>query len=84
MQQEIISTTQLRENFPAIAAKLMQGKEFLLLRRSTPLAILKPLATKAPQEKKCSMAQMLASPKKKWLIHTKKSAVQLVREERNE
>lgn len=42
----IISVKQLRENFGALKSELEQGKSFLLMYRSQPLAELKPVKQK--------------------------------------
>ncbi|MBU1110469.1 hypothetical protein KKB83_02540 [Patescibacteria group bacterium] len=46
MEMNLISTKQLRENFPFIRDKLREGQRFLLIYRSQPLAELNPVGTK--------------------------------------
>ncbi|MDP2721105.1 MAG: hypothetical protein Q8O75_04155 [bacterium] len=77
-----ISVKELRTKLPKIAKSLESGEEFLLIRRSKPIAQILPVK---PEEKKTKnpLLDILVKPPTDALIRSKKSAVQLVRLERS-
>lgn len=75
-----LSVKELRTNFPKIRRELEHGESFELIHRSKPIADITPKRFKpTPKE----AFAFFANPPKEWLIHSKKSAVDLIREDRD-
>lgn len=74
-----LSAKELRQQLPKIKRRLERGESFELIYRSKPLASITPLSFRPTPKKAFAL---FANPPKKWLIRSKKSAVQLVRAER--
>ena len=80
MEAQVISVKYLRENFSSIRQRLKNGLSFLLVYRSEPIAKLEPISDK---NKKRIFLQTLLSPPKNMQFKSRKSSVELVREERD-
>ena len=80
MQTQAISVKYLRENFSLIRAKLKHGLSFLLIYRSEPIAKIEPVKE---ARNKNTLLNTLLSPPEDLQIKSRKSAVELVREERD-
>ncbi len=82
MNTTTISTKELRLNMPKIRLGLSRGRRYLLIHRSKPVAEISP-----PDKEFPSSAEALgffANPPKEMLFKSDKSAVELVREDREE
>lgn len=80
MENKIISVKYLRENFPEVRKGLKNGLPYLLIYRSEPIAEIKPLTRK---RRKSKLLETLINPPKRLQFHSKLSAVELVRRERD-
>lgn len=77
MQTQTISAKELRTNFPKIIKALGKGIDYTLIYRSKPVAHIKPISDMPRKYKN------LLNPPKSLLFHSKISAVELIRRERN-
>ncbi|OGD84484.1 hypothetical protein A2696_01345 [Candidatus Curtissbacteria bacterium RIFCSPHIGHO2_01_FULL_41_13] len=77
MQTQTISAKELRNNLPRIINSLKKGKDYTLIYRSKPVAEIRPVSSSQEGLK------MLLAARKTLSFKSKKSAVQLVREERD-
>ena len=79
--EKYISVKELRQNFPKVEKGLKRGEFYILIKRSKPIAILSPMPKEKPYGNK-SLAGLFADPPKELMFKGKKSAVQMVREDR--
>lgn len=77
MQTQTISVKQLRTEFPKIVKSLKKGTDYTLIYRSKPIAKIEPI--RSSQEG----LKMLLAARKSLSFKSKKSAVELVRGERD-
>lgn len=77
MQTQTISVKELRNNFPKVIKSLKRGIDYTLIYRSKPVARITPASSSQEGLK------MLLAARKSLSFKSKKSAVQLVREERD-
>lgn len=77
-----ISTKELRLNLPKIRRGLARGRKYLLIHRSKPVAEIMP-TSKWPATPK-SAFDIFINPPKELMFKSTKSAVELVREDRDE
>lgn len=82
MNMTTISTKELRLNLPKIRRGLARGKKYLLIHRSKPVAEVVPPGGTFPSA--AEALEFFANPPKELLFKSKKSAVELVREDREE
>lgn len=77
MQTQTISAKELRNNFPKVIKALKRGLGYTLIYRSKPVARIQPISSSHE-----GLRRLLNAPRS---LHfrSKKSAVQLVREERD-
>ncbi|MBU0731438.1 hypothetical protein KKC88_00990 [Patescibacteria group bacterium] len=80
--EKTISIKELRTNMPAIRTGLEKGITYTIIYRSRPIGKLTPLEENWKDNK--DFIKLFANPPKELLIKSKKSAVELVREERAE
>jgi antitoxin (DNA-binding transcriptional repressor) of toxin-antitoxin stability system len=80
MQVQPISVKYLRENFSYVRERLRNGLSFLLIYRSEPIAKIEPVTEEKAGNK---ILQTLLNPPKNLYLKTNKSAVVLVRKERD-
>jgi len=78
MQLQTISVKELRTNMPKIIASLKKGASYTLIYRSKPVAHLNPISSSQEGLKK-----LLNAPPSLF-FRSKKSAVELIREDREE
>lgn len=76
MQTQTISVKELRTNFPKIRKALEKGQSFSLIYRSKPVARIEPFLSSHEGLKRLLAAKSLH-------FKSKKSAVQLIRDERD-
>lgn len=76
---KLLSIKELRSRFPAIKREIEKGSSFILLHRSRPIGELLPLREAHFQD---GLLEFFSDPPKRFLIRSRKSAVELVREER--
>ena len=78
MQTQTISVKELRNNFPAVIKALERGTDYTLIYRSKPVAHISPVVSSSHEglRKLLELAPSLR-------FRSKKSAVELVREERD-
>lgn len=80
MQAQAISVKYLRENFSLVRQSLKNGRSFLLIYRSEPIARLEPVSvTKAGNK----LLQNLLLLPDKLKFRSNKSSVELVRQDRD-
>lgn len=77
-----ISTKELRLNLPKIRRGLARGRKYLLIHRSKPIAEVVPPGESFPSS--AEALEFFSNPPKKLLFRSKKSAVELIREDREE
>ena len=77
MQLQTISVKELRTNMPKIIRALQRGADYTLIYRSKPVAHIKPIDNNQRKYKN------LLNPPKGLMFHSKVSAVELVRRERD-
>ena len=77
-----ISTKELRLNMPKIRRGLAGGRKYLLIHRSKPIAEIVPPGKSFPSP--AEALDFFANPPKEILFKSDKSAVELVREDREE
>jgi len=77
MQTQTISVKELRTNFPKIRKGLENGTSYTLIYRSKPIAEIKPISASY------IAFQKLLKAYPKLSFKSRKSAVQLIREERD-
>ncbi|MBI5356570.1 hypothetical protein HZB78_03070 [Candidatus Collierbacteria bacterium] len=77
-----ISTKELRLNMPKIRRGLSGGRKYLLIHRSKPIAEIAPPNNGFPSS--AEALDFFANPPKEMLFKSDKSAVELVREDREE
>lgn len=80
MQVQPISVKYLRENFASVRQSLKNGRSFLLIYRSEPIASLEPVKQKKTGNQ---LLQRLLSLSDKLNFKSNKSSVELVRQERD-
>lgn len=80
MQIQPISVKYLRENFSFVREKLKEGLSFLLIYRSQAIAKIEPIGEEKSGNK---ILQTLITPPKNLCFKSTKSAVSLVRKERD-
>lgn len=79
-----ISVKELRTKLPKIAKDLEDGVNFLLIRRSKPIAEIIPVREVSKEKKtKHPLLDILINPPEELLIRSTKNAVDLVRSERS-
>jgi hypothetical protein len=79
-----ISVQELRTKMPEISRNLQYGIGYILIRKSKPIAEIRPYhIANLEQESRKKTLSFFSHPPKWAFIKTKKSAVQLVREERD-
>ncbi len=76
MQTQTISVKELRTNLPKIISSLKRGRDYTLIYRSKPVAEIRPVTSSYIAFQKLLKAKSLH-------FKSKKSAVELVREERD-
>jgi len=77
--EQALSVKELRTQFPSVVERLSHGQDFIVIHRSKPIARLSPYASRrAPAD----ALKFFAKPPKRLRFRSKKSAVQLVRDER--
>ncbi|MBI3442414.1 MAG: hypothetical protein HY007_01470 [Candidatus Sungbacteria bacterium] len=76
---KLISVKELRTRFPAIRREIEQGTRFILLHRSRPVGELGPVKITQRGE---DIFGFFARPPARFRLRSKKSAVELIREER--
>ncbi len=81
LQYKTISVQELRTNMPEISKNLEYGIGYILIRKSKPIAELRPIQ-KDDMLAREKVLDFFARPPKSMLIHSKKSAVQIIREDR--
>lgn len=77
---KLISTKELRTKFPAIRREIEKGTHFILLHRSRPIGEFLPLKE---IHLKGEILELFSNPPQRFLLRSRKSAVRLIREERN-
>lgn len=83
-QYQTISVQELRTRMPEISRNLEYGIGYILIRKSKPIAEIRPYRiAHIEQEARKKALSFFAHPPKWALIKTKKSATQMVREDRN-
>lgn len=80
MQAQPISVKYLRENFSLVRQSLKNGRSFLLIYRSEPIAKLEPVSDTKTGNK---LLQNLLSLPDKLRFKSNKSSVELVRQDRD-
>lgn len=81
--EHTISIQQLRTQLPQICENLQKGAHYILIRRSKPIAELRPIKQYTLNTYQTAL-ELFSNPPKKFLITAKKSAVQLIREDRGQ
>ena len=79
--EKTISVKEMRQNFPKIEKGLKNGESYILIKRSKPIGRILPISRPKPYGDK-NLAQLFANPPKEMRFKGKKSAVEMVREER--
>ncbi|MFH1536712.1 MAG: hypothetical protein ABID45_01860 [Patescibacteria group bacterium] len=79
--EKTISVKEMRQNFPKIEKGLKNGESYVLIKRSEPIGKLSPIPKAKPHGNK-SLIELFADPPEEMRFKSKKSAVQLVREDR--
>lgn len=77
MQTQTISVEELKSNIYKIITALQKGRDYTLVYRSKPVARIEPLANGGRKYKN------LLNPPKSLIFHSKVSAVELIRRERD-
>lgn len=77
MQLQTISVKELRNNMPKIIKSLEKGADYTLIYRSKPVAHIKPISNRPHKYKN------LLNPPRGLIFHSKVSAVELIRRERD-
>ena len=80
MNTTTISTQELRKDMPKIRRGLARGKSYILIHRSKPIAEMKPLVG---ENKTADFVKALLEVRDRISFRSEKSAVELVREERD-
>ncbi len=78
---QYINIKEMRQHFGKVRMGLSEGITYILIYHSKPIAEIKPLQTS--QNKENPLAKLFANPPKHMRIKSKKSAVELVRAERD-
>lgn len=81
--QQAISIQQLRTKLPQICKNLQKGVRYILIRRSKPVAELRPIKEYSLNNHQ-NILELFSRPPKELLKTSKKSAVKLVQEDRLE
>ena len=77
---KLLSIKELRTRFPEIRREIEKGTRFILLHRSRPIGELRPIK-KTPSGE--GLLELFSHPSKRFLLRSRKSAVNLIRAERN-
>jgi len=77
-----LAAKELRTRFAEVIEEVQKGTHFILIYRSKPVGELRPLAKMGPGKKKVDPFSFWLNPPKELLFSSKKSAVQLIREDR--
>jgi len=83
MVTKTISVKELRQNLPRICGEIQEGTSFLVIRRSKPIGQFGPVKG-GDLETQRKALKFFANPPKKFLFRSKKSAVEIIREDRDE
>jgi len=81
--EKMISIKELRTNMPAIRSGLEKGITYTIIYRSKPIGKLEPITKSRRVKGRKSLVELFANPPKEMTFKSKKTAVELVREERN-
>ena len=79
--EKVISIKELRTNLPAIRQKIQKGMGFVVIYRSKPIFKIEPLRPRDLQGN--NLLKLFANPPREMLSKSKKSAAQIVSEERD-
>lgn len=76
-----ISIQELRTSMPTVAQNLAMGYGYILIRKSKPLAEIRPISEGRSLSREDAL-NFFAHPAKTFLLRKKKSAVQIIRDDR--
>ena len=77
-----LSVKELRANLPRVIEEIQEGTHFILIYHSKPVGELRPLPSEKSKGSGEDPFSLLVNPPKELVFSSKKSAVQLVREDR--
>lgn len=82
MTTKTVSIKEFRQNLPRICEEIENGTSFLVIRRSKPIGQFGPVKGRDLEAQRETL-KFFANPPKKFLFRSKKSAVEIIREDRD-